>query len=242
MNLYAYCLCAELRPDALDAVAGIAGAQVRVLWCDEIAAVVSEFEGDAVKVTREHVLAHERVVGRVLMQMTPLPFRFGTLTSEARLRSYIETNESALRAQLARVRGCVEMSVKVMRQRESDESREVRATQVKIDAQPAAREPTGIGTAFLVAKRRALVGDETAQAQAEETARWLTNQLADVVRAEQVSVRPSSALLVAAAHLVERARLAEYRERVRCACAERGEIHFLTSGPWPPYSFSQENP
>ncbi|HYX40993.1 MAG TPA: GvpL/GvpF family gas vesicle protein, partial [Pyrinomonadaceae bacterium] len=242
LSLYAYCLCAELRPDALDEVAGIAGAQVRVLWCDEIAAVVSEFEGDAVKVTRAHVLAHERVVGCVLRQVTPLPFRFGTLTSETRLRSYIETNESALRARLARVRGCVEMSVKVMWRRESDEQTDVRAAQVEFNAHTSARDMKGTGTAFLEAKRRALVSDETAQAQAEEIARWLTGQLADVVRAEQMSVRPSAALVISAAHLVERARLAEYRERVRRVFAGRGELHFLTSGPWPPYSFSQENP
>ena len=238
MSFYVYCLCDEL-PDTLDASAGIGGAQVRALWCNEIAAVVSEFAGDAVKITREHVLAHERVVGRVLTQVTPLPFRFGTVTSEARLRGYIETNAAALRAQLARVRGCVEMSVKVLGPREAGANE---AAQAELDAPKLARSATGTGTAFLEAKRRALVGDETAQAQAEEVARWLTSQVADVVRAGQLSVRPARGLLIAAAHLVERVRLAEYRARVRRACAGRNELHFLTSGPWPPYSFSQENP
>jgi len=235
LSLYVYCLCDELPPRVLDTVAGIGGAQVRALWCGEIAAVVSEFDGDVVKITREHVLAHERVVGRVLTQVTPLPFRFGTRTSEARLRGYVKTNGAALRAQLARVRGCVEMSVKALGQRATDKRAETEAAAAHITE-------TGVGTAFLEAKRRALVGDETTQAQAEEVAHWLTSQLADVVRAEQMSVRPSSALLIAAAHLVERVRLAEYRAQVRRVCAERGALHFLTSGPWPPYSFSQENP
>jgi Gas vesicle synthesis protein GvpL/GvpF len=235
LSLYAYCLCDELPAGALDEVAGIAGASTRALWFAEIAAVVSEFAGDAVKLTREHVLAHERVVGRVLLHVTPLPFRFGTLTGEARLRNYIKTNETALQAQLARVRGCVEMNVKVLRRRAASNSDEIK--------EAAAHAPnSGAGTAFLEAKRRALVGDEAAQAQAEEIAQWLTNQLAEVVRAEQMSVRPSRALMIAAAHLVERARLAAYRERVRRACAGRNELHFLTSGPWPPYSFSRENP
>ena len=233
MSLYAYCLCDELTPDALEAVAGLAGATPSLLWCDEIAAVVSEFDGDVVAVTRAHVLAHERVVGRVLAEVTPLPFRFGTLTSETRLRSYVATHTAALRAQLERVRGCVEMSVKVIWR----EATEHEAAQPRAHA-----EASGAGTAFLEAKRRALLGERAAQACAEELARWLTGRLAEVVRAEQLSVRPTGALVLAAAHLVERARLAEYRARLRQTLAERAELHFLTSGPWPLYSFNQENP
>src|SRR5438874_9104833 len=112
MSLYAYCLCAESPRDALAAVAGVADVPPRVLACGAVVAVVSEFDADVVAVTRTHVLAHERVVGHVLAETTPLPFRFGTLTSAARLQSYVAAHETALRARLERVRGCVEMSVK----------------------------------------------------------------------------------------------------------------------------------
>jgi hypothetical protein len=43
---------------------------------------------------------------------------------------------------------------------------------------------------------------------------------------------------VRAAHLVERERVVAYRERLRSLGAERVGLRFLTSGPWPPYSFS----
>ena len=83
-----------------------------------------------------------------------------------------------------------------------------------------------------------LTGDELLKERAEEIAGWLAERLASTVRESVVSVRPKEMLSVAAAYLVEVARLEEYRERLRRARDERREIHFLTSGPWPPYSFS----
>jgi hypothetical protein len=50
-------------------------------------------------------------------------------------------------------------------------------------------------------------------------------------------VRPQEALVVTAAYLVERVRLDEHRNQLHEAQIERREIHFLTSGPWSPYSF-----
>ncbi|HEX8181809.1 MAG TPA: GvpL/GvpF family gas vesicle protein [Pyrinomonadaceae bacterium] len=245
MSVYAYCLCEELITDALESVAGVGGAAPRLLACGRLVAVVSEFDGEAVAVTRAHVLAHERVVGRVLTETTPLPFRFGAVTSEARLRSYVAAHEPTLRAQFERVRGCVEMSVKVLWPPEAakPEAGPETASDAAMEARTANdAAPAGAGTAFLEAKRRALRGDELQRQRAAEFESWLAARLGGVVRATHVSVRPAAALVFAAAHLVERGRLEEYRARVRAAVAEAPTLHFLTSGPWPPYSFTAENP
>ena len=220
MSLYAYCLSDEVTALALETIRGVAGATPILIEHEGLAAVVSDYVGDAVSVTRENVLAHERVVQQVLAQTTPLPFRFGTLVSEARLRNYLTTQKSALCTQLARVRGCVEMSVKVIRDKEAFES-ESTGQDSTTRWEPMAGEPV-----------------ERSQERAEEIAGWLAERLASTVRESVVSVRPQEMLSVAAAYLVEVARLEEYRERLRRARDERREIHFLTSGPWPPYSFS----
>ena len=96
----------------------------------------------------------------------------------------------------------------------------------------------GRGTAFLLAKRREVLGDEALRRRAEEVAAWLASRVSGLVRESSARVHPSEALFVRAAHLVERARLEEYRARVRELTAERADLHFLSSGPWPPYSFS----
>ena len=238
--LYAYCLCDEAAPGMVEGEAGVGGARVRALRFGPLAAVVSETEGERVAPTRENVLAHNRVNARVLARVTPLPFRFGTLADEARLAAYVEEHRAELSASLARVRGAVEMSVKVIRRAEDSEQAGRREG---LNAGRAAGG--GSGTAYLLSKREAQAADESLKKSAEEVAAWLAGRLGDAARESRVELCPAAAsnLLVRAAHLVERGRLEEYRARLAEACAERGgELRFLTSGAWPPYSFSDARP
>jgi hypothetical protein len=224
MKLYAYCLVED--PDAFDAsTRGISGATVRLLQIDELAVLVTDFNADTIAVTRENALDHAAVVRSVLDRTTPLPFRFGTLVTEQQLRSYISARKPALQTRFAHVRGCVEMSVKVIREL-SDEIK----TQV--------RDEITTGTSFLEEKRREILGSEQKTAEAREIETWLHEQVGGLIRDEQVTIRPSEKLVLAAAHLVERDKIGQYKEKTAAARKNRPELHFLFSGPWPPYSFA----
>jgi hypothetical protein len=256
MSLYVYCLGDDLCAGWFEGVRGVGGAQVRVLALGDLAAVVSEFEGEAAGADAENVRAHNRVNATALARTTPLPFRFGTLAGERRLADYVSENEGALLAALARVRGCVEMSVKIRRGAETAGGGKLKAEGGGRKAEKGGEEAgaefdaaaggdvskglaaAGRGTAFLLAKRREVLGDEELRRRAEEVAAWLASRVSEFVRESAARVRPPEALVVRAAHLVERARLDGYRARVRELSGERADLHFLTSGPWPPYSFS----
>ena len=235
MNLYAYCLSDEVTPDLIERVQGLAGSEARLIEYQSLKAVVSDFHGEHASVTRENILAHESVIHRVLAVTTPLPFRFGVVTTAARLESYISSHEDALLAQLARARGAVEMSVKIIWNAEA-----VKRTLTEReggDAVKGASEIIGPGAAFLAAKRREVAGDEALKKQAGEIARWLEDHLKNIVRESSVRIFPTRGMVIAAAHLVERGRLDEYRARIAQARNERADLRFLTSGAWPPYSF-----
>lgn len=236
MSLYAYCLSDEVTAGAVESIKGVANERPRLIRRGGLAAVVSAFKDERAAVTRENVLAHERVVRRVLVETTPLPFRFGTVVTEERLLGYVDSQHDALQAQLGRVRGCVEMSVKVIWKVEA-----VRDEAWQRDEEERAAGggpwPSGVGTAFLATKRREILGDETSKERAAEVAEWLNESLKGTVREAQASIQPTKSLVVAVAYLVERARLEEYRAALHSAQRERQELHFLTSGAWPPYSF-----
>lgn len=224
MKLYAYCLI-EHR-DAFDANArGISGAPVQLLEIDEFAVLVSNFDADTVTVTRENALNHAAVVRSVLDRTTPLPFRFGTIVTEPQLRSYVTAHKPALRTRFENVRGCVEMSVKIIR--------EVSTNNVTVKS-----EAITSGTTFLKEKRREILGNEVNAAEAKEIAAWLHKQVEHLIGDEQVTLRPSEKLVLAAAHLVERDRIPQYKEIMAEARKNRPKLHFLFSGPWPPYSFA----
>jgi hypothetical protein len=169
------------------------------------------------------------VIRSVLDVTTPLPFRFGTLVNESQLLSYLESRRSALLKKLVALQGCVEMSVKVIWSTPSAEAAKT---------SPSANEWQGSGTAFLTAKRAEILGDEVLARRASDLSTWLNAQLNSQVRDEQVSLRPRERMVLAAAHLVERERLPAYRNGLKAARTERPELHFLVSGPWPPYSFA----
>ncbi|HEU4434548.1 MAG TPA: GvpL/GvpF family gas vesicle protein [Pyrinomonadaceae bacterium] len=227
MKLYVYCLVEKI--DALLApVSGVSGAPVDLIRLDDFSFLVTQLEGDsAPPVTRDNVLAHDAVVRSVLNETTPLPFRFGTVQTESHLRSYIRTHRTALEAKLAVVRGCVEMSVKIISN--LDES-DLETTSERTEEGPGGR--------FLNEKRREILGGERRAKEAREVAAWLKEQVGSFVRQEAISLCPTEKLIVAAAHLVVREQVTKYRGGLAIARNARPELHFLVSGPWPPYTFS----
>ncbi|HEV7890367.1 MAG TPA: GvpL/GvpF family gas vesicle protein [Pyrinomonadaceae bacterium] len=243
MKFYAYCLSDELTDASVEGLTGVGGADVRLLAVGGVASVVgvvavlSEFEGERVPVTRENLLAHNHVNAHVLARATPLPFRFGTLAGESRLASYVAANEIALAEGFELVRGCVEMGVKVRLDGGAKES-EVNVNEVE-DAGAAG---VGRGTAFLLAKRREVLGEEALKASAEEAAARLAECVEGLARESEVRLSPEGPIVFRAAHLVAREDVEEYRARVRDLGARLAGMHLLTSGPWPPYSFSIVSP
>ncbi|HKG59389.1 MAG TPA: GvpL/GvpF family gas vesicle protein [Pyrinomonadaceae bacterium] len=227
MKLYAYCLAENLDTLA-QSPPGVSRAPVRLLKIDNLAVLVSDTEIDAVPATRDNALAHAAVVRSVLGETTPLPFRFGALVTEQQLRSYISSRKPALEKKLAHVAGCVEMNVKIIWEPSAEKK-----------PQPAHQPgPQGAGATFLEKKRREILGDELRASRSSEISAWLHDEISGLTRDEQVTVRPTEKLLLAAAHLVERVNIQTYRARLAETRESRSELHFLTSGPWPPYSFA----
>ena len=226
MKLYVYCLAERI--DALTTpVTGISGAQVDLIKVDDITVLVSEFQGDAApSVTRDNALAHDAVVRSLLDETTPLPCRFGTVQTESQLRSYIDTHRAALDARLAQVHGCVEMSVKIISNKDETD----------LEASDPANQ--GPGARFLKEKRREILGGEHRREEAKQVAAWLHEQVETHVKQEEVSLCPTEKLIVAGAHLVAREEVTKYRDQLAEARKTRPELHFLISGPWPPYTFS----
>ena len=226
MKLYAYCLA-----DGIDMVEqptlGISGASVWVWKTGNLSILVSDIDADSVPVTRDNALAHAAVVRSILSRTTPLPFRFGTIVTDEQLRSYVLAHRPALGTKLAALRGCIEMSVKII------------WASVQTDEATSSPNPAqGPGATFLAEKRREIRGDETHAAQATEISTWLHEQVKDLIRHEQVTLRPTEKLVLAAAHLIERTKIPQYREKLIEVRQKRPELHFLLSGPWPPYSFA----
>lgn len=240
MSLYVYCLGDELSESAFEGATGVCGAAVRVLrLTGRLSAVVSAAPSEPVAVNEENLQAHNRVNAAALASSTPLPFRFGTRAAPERLAEYAATNEAALDAALARVRGAVEMGVKLMSKAAGEARKAEGGSGGGTEGGEGDGAAVGRGTAFLLKKRRDVLGGEEARLRAEGLAAWLAEGVAGLARESAVRVNPPEAIVVRAAHLVGRESVEEYRARLRGLRAARTDVRLLASGPWPPYSFSE---
>lgn len=226
MKLYLYCVAEAFEHQAI-LKTGLENQRVEVLNYDDLVVVMSRFSGEAVSVTRENVICHDAVVRGVFALSAVLPFRFGTLTTEATLKSYLATRQEALRVRLEALKHSVEMSVKVIWKQSAESSIS--------EENPS---DLGPGTSFLREKQRALRGFEAARTQAEEIASWLSGVVADICRDSRVNVEPHQKLVYSGAYLVDDSSVSKFRQIVNAAKSERPDLHFLVSGPWPPYTFA----
>jgi len=226
MKLYAYCFTEDGDAPS-EFLTGIGGSQVRVLKAEGFSILVSDFPTETVPINRHNVLAHSAVIQRVLAHTTPLPLRFGTLIAEEQLRNYACAKREALHEKFDSLRGCIEMNVKLI-------SQAAQAVVRQHLPQPADKP----GTAFLVQKRREILGSETRIAEAKRLAAWLEEHIGDLIKEASIEQSRTDKLILAASHLLERGVVEQYRARLKTARAERPELHFLVSGPWAPYSFA----
>lgn len=233
MKLYGYCVTSG--PIELADTRGLFDHSVYDLAVGNVSAIVSDIESDAAPVTKDNILIHEEVVRKLLETRTPLPFRFGAVVAKPQLIEYLAARQQALLEKLELVDGCVEMSIKIIWPgSEAGES----TTSAGDSTNVSEVHLEGPGTAFLRTRQRQMVGNQQLAADANGIAEWLKNILVPVVRTAQYTVRPLLRLVLTGDCLVERSRVGSYQAAVEFARAERPDLHFLTSGPWAPYSFS----
>jgi hypothetical protein len=160
---------------------------------------------------------HERVVERLMAERAVLPMRFGsTFPDDAALRTALSGRLDRLVAALDRVRGRVELGVRVIATGDGDVT--------------APDPPPASGRDYVLAKlargrRSARLADTVHKplaALAVAARRQRTREPGEVLRA---------------AYLVDNRELGAFRAAVDRLARERPDLALLCTGPWPPYAF-----
>jgi gas vesicle protein GvpL/GvpF len=190
-------------------------APVEVLDVAGLAVAVARPEGDPPAPTEANILRHAQVVEELTRTgATVLPARFGLVFSDdMALRRTVHKRAGELRAGLDRVRGCVELGLRVL------------APEVE-------REPVAAGGGeYLRARLR-----ETTER--ERLAQEVDDALAGLARDRTHRSVPSGELLLSAAYLVPETSVDAFRRALRKLEWSHPELDLVCTGPWPPYSFA----
>jgi Gas vesicle synthesis protein GvpL/GvpF len=173
-----------------------------------------------VEVSPEVLWRHEEVVEALMEDRDLLPVRFGTrLDDETAAARALGERHEALASALDRVRGAVELSVRVLGERSGE-------------ADPDPPDPV-TGAEYLRAKAAAAAGERSALRSVHEP-------LASRARESKRLAARDRHELLRAAYLVDRSAVEPFVEQVSRLQHANPRLRLLCTGPWPPYSFTGE--
>jgi hypothetical protein len=212
--------------------------QVRILTYDDLAAVVSDAPQDQYDISRENLLAHQRVVTQTMTRSDVLPVSFGTVAaSDQQVQELLHREADALHRSLAQVRGRIELELRVLWHEERlfaeivAENEDIRALRDRLAGQaPAATHYERIQLGELVAA--ALERKSAAEAAA------LLDALEPLAVATKVNKNLGDMMLLNAAFLVDRRQEPAFDAQVQALGeAQAGRLIVRYVGPLPPYNF-----
>lgn len=218
---------------------GIAGAPLRLVTGEDAAALVSEIGADRLRLGRDEVLVHSRVLERALGRGSVLPMRFGVVMDDAEeVRSrLLDEHGPELRAQLTEMEGKVEIRIRGAYDEQSllrdvmREHPEISALQRSVagrseDASYYERIRLGELVAAAVERHREIDAHAIVEALGAHALAVVTGE----PRHERVVVQAS--------FLVDRSHLPKFNATVdQVAEGYGGQIRFKYTGPLPPHSF-----
>jgi hypothetical protein len=206
--------------DELPSVAGLSDAPLKRLRIQDLDVVVSDGPAGGPETSDESVLRHALVVEELMQRSAAvLPGRLGQGFSDARaLTRAVRADADRLKTALHRVRGCVELGLRVLRP----------------EPEPAAA-PEQLGGAEYMRSRLAEIGE------LERLAAEIDEPLARLSRASTRRSGEKPRMLLEAAYLVPLDGVMPFRGEVGRLESERPELAFVCTGPWPPYSFASKD-
>lgn len=242
MSLYVYAVgkASDGEPPPLQ---GIFDCPVFRLDAGPLCAIVSESRESVVRAERKHIVATQRVLAALNAQFDVLPMAFGTITkTEDDLCRFLDTHRENLLAQLQRISGAIEMSLRLNLEASDPIAYVVQRTPALQSARERVfqgRRPPSNDSKIRLGQ---MVEDALRQYREAHTARVLAIVGSSCAEIIALPVRGDREIANLAA-LVPRSGLDQFEAAVQASAAQIDEdIVFDLGGPWPPANFIRFDP
>ena len=206
---------------------GLEDQPLRIVTVGAVTATFTSHSAATMAPLPQNLWQHERVVELFMRQsdLALLPTRFGTtFPSEAHLEEVLGRHQAALQGGLDRVRGCVELGLRVA---------------TVASTAPAAPAPSfATGRQYMTAR----LADERRRRDSEQLAAKLDEVLAPLARQIARRTARSPNVVMHSAYLVQHSRADNFAAGVRGLAAAHPSLQLLCTGPWPAYHFAPSIP
>jgi hypothetical protein len=254
-GIYVYGVSRGMPADTLERVAGVGGAEVRVIEDEGLTAVVSpvslgEFGEEGLRRNLEDLdwlestaRAHHAVVDAAAEHAVTVPLGLATVyRTEERARSALRDRREEFTTALDRITGRTEWGVKVyadLAATTSGGGAETTSDTTSANARP--------GTAYLKRRGTQRRDEEEARREILTMTDRVDDELCEIAATRRLH-RPQDPqlsgergwMILNAAYLVDDERAEEFRAAVARLAGTRPEIRMQLTGPWAPYSFATE--
>jgi hypothetical protein len=210
--IYLYAITDPIEIDG--APGGLEDAPLELVEQGAIAGVFSTHDELEVEPDPDQLWAHEHVIDHLLERAAVLPLRFGTLLRDCEaLQTVLDDDGPRFRLLLSRVRGCVELAVRV-------------------GLEPSPAQAASGGANYM---RQRLAARE----REAEAANRVLAPLRPLARATARRPVPAGSATLSESYLVPRADVEPFAKELKALQARNPGLSISCTGPWGPYSFVQ---
>jgi Gas vesicle synthesis protein GvpL/GvpF len=181
-------------------------------------AVVFAGDGPGAEPAADVLWAHEDVVEKLMRSRTVLPMRFGTqLRDEEAARALLSDRYAEFARRIEAVRGRVELGVRVSGRSPA----------------PAPAGPPASGTEYMTQRLGA-------RRESDNVAATVHEPLARIADRSSRSRSARAGEVLTASYLLPNDRVSVFADEVKQLQERHPELALTCTGPWPPYSFVEE--
>lgn len=235
---YIYCIIGTRQERNFGPI-GMGGEDVTAIGYDDLSMVVSNSPLTKYVLSRENILAHQRVIEEVMKEFTVLPVRFCTIASNAdEVRNLLDRRHREFTSLLRTMDGKVELGVKVF-------WKDLNAVfeQILVENKDIKRLKERIGKGKGQKNMQAAVEigkmvEDALQRKREETAEEMLSVLRGAAIDYRLNRTSDDRMFLNAAFLVDRGREREFDNLMDDLSDEYNKtIRFIYVGDLPPYNF-----
>ena len=244
---YIYCII-ETKIDRNFGPVGIGGRgdEVSTVSYRDLGMVISNSPMTQYVISRENLLAHERVVEEVMKEFTVLPVRFCTIASSAdEIRNLLDSRHREFKNLLRDMDHKIELGIKglwkdmnTIFKEITVENKEIKRLKQKLQNDKGKRNVSSTRT-FLEAKME--VGklvEDALKRKKEKEAEKIVDELRRTAFDHKLNTTMSDEMFINAAFLVDKGREKEF-DNIMDDLSEKHKdrVKFMYVGPLPPYNF-----
>jgi len=219
-------------------IEGIAGSALYLLTLNDIAIAVSNFTTSKYNLNKELALEYAKVIEKLYQQVVLLPIRFGTfLKSDEMIGQLMADHYDSMVDNLNRVANKEEYGLKILWDYEKSKLKIKDSLDSKgINGKDYFSKET-VYNNYLLEKIKKHRLEDAILKHVEQLIDEITQHLRQISPEFKCKKMMTNTIILDLDFLVQKTKGDEFIQKIEALRLSKEDLHFLLTGPWPPYSF-----